>query len=196
MATSSRKSLGFEKILERRSPLDLSGMRSSLRLAVLALVALSAPLQAWAQDAPIPERFATTWNDTDYPGGDLTTLFNVTLPQCHATCIREEGCAGYTFDQKNGACFLKDVLGEPVPFEDALSGVVKQQSAAALERAQAAAATMDFLGRSDFDDALEQAETVAERYQAGKWSEAAWLDTAGEQEPPEATWATGAAVTV
>ncbi len=197
MPAPGRKSFRFANTLGWPSPQNDSGRAGHVwRAVIFALFAASMPLLAWAQDASIPERFATTWSDTDYPGGDLTSLFNITLPQCHATCVRTGGCTGFTFNQLNGACFLKDSLGEPVPFEGALSGVITQQDAAALERAQAAAATLDFLDRNDFDDAREQAATMAERYQAGEWSEAAWLDSASQQGPAEAAWSTGAAVTV
>ncbi len=197
MSRPSHRSFRFENTLGWLHPRGASGhFWPAWRIAVVALIAACMPLLAWAQDAPIPERFTTTWGDTDYPGGDLTPVFNITLAQCHSTCVRQGDCAGFTFDQRNGACFLKGSLGEPVSFEGALSGVITQQSAAALERAQAAAVTMDFLERNDFDDAREQAATMAERYQADEWGEAPWLDTAAEQAPPEAVWATGAAVTV
>lgn len=164
------------------------------RLLVLALAFSS--LTAWAQDAPIPERFATTRSDTDYPGGDLTPLFDIRLEQCHATCLRLEDCAGFTFDGRNAACFPKGSLGAPVPFEGALSGVITRQSAAALERARAAAATMDFLESSDLDAARQQATAMAERYQAGGRTEAELLDMARGQPPAQAVASTGAAVTV
>src|SRR5690606_25192490 len=101
--------------------------------------------QAPAQDAPIPERFATIRLDTDYPGGDMMSLFDVTLGQCHATCLREGGCVAFTFNQRNGSCFLKETLGEPASFVGALSGVISEHDAATLDRARAAAASLTFL---------------------------------------------------
>ena len=110
------------------------------RLATLALLLALAPLPAWAQDAPIPERFATTYRGTDFPGGDLTPIFNISLEQCHGTCLRMQDCVGFTFNERHGACFPKADLGDSVPYELALSGVITTQSAAALERARDALA--------------------------------------------------------
>ena len=167
---------------------------AQLALAVLAVAIL--PLAGWAQDAPIPERFATTRSDTDIPGGDLDALFDVTLEQCHATCLRRGDCAGFTFDQRNGACFPKAELSEPVPFAGAISGVITEQRPAVIERAREAAATLGFLASSDLDDAREQAVTMAQRFAAGGRSETAWLADARLQQPDRAVASTGAAVTV
>ena len=58
---------------------------SVLRLALVAFVLCGLALPAQAQDAPVPPRFATMQENTDFPGGDLTPVFNTTLEQCHAT---------------------------------------------------------------------------------------------------------------
>lgn len=170
--------------------------RHPIRAAYLALALAFAPLVAWGQDAPVPERFATTWTDTDLPGGDLTPVFNVALEQCVATCLRQGACLAFTFDQRNGACFPKGAVPDAVPFVGAVSGVITAQAPATLERARAVAATLTFLDRSDFDAALEQASTMAERYPAGGRSETAWLDAARRQDAAKAIASTAAAVTV
>jgi uncharacterized protein YfaS (alpha-2-macroglobulin family) len=206
MSVPSRRPFPFPD--PRRNPPDSASWRASrvaaaarqvLRhLVPLALAAaLAAPI-AWAQtqDAPIPERFATTWSATDFPGGDLTPIFNVSLEQCHATCLRLEDCAAFTFDERNGACFPKGSVGEPVAFEGALSGVITRRSDAALDLAREAAATMGFLDRFDLDGAREQAATMAERYQADGRSEVELLDAARGLPPSRAIALTGAAVTV
>jgi alpha-2-macroglobulin len=165
-------------------------------VAVALLLALALPAQAWAQSAPIPDRFTTTQNSTDYPGGDLTPVFDIGLEQCHATCLRLDGCAGFTFNQLHGACFPKGSLGEPIPFEGALSGVITLQTPADLQRASDAAATLGFLEAYDLDEARAQAVTMAERYPADGRSEAEWLDAARGQPLAQAIASTGAAVTV
>ncbi len=182
-----------------RKPRVSFGLRraTSLERLACALLALAfAPLLATAQEAPIPERYATTFSDTDYFGGDLTPLFNVTLEQCLSTCLRQEACAGFTFDQRNGACFPKSSLGAPIAFEGALSGVVSRQSGAALDRARAAATALGFLDRHDFAAAYEQASSMAKRYQADGRSAAQLLAAARGQPPAQAVNSTGAAVTV
>src|SRR6056297_859646 len=196
MSTPSRGSFRVGRTLGRGRAHDRGGRGSRLgRLAILLLaVAFVSPV-AWAQDAPIPERFATTRSDTDYPGGDLTPLFNVSLEQCHGTCLRLEDCAGFTFNQRNGACFPKAVLGDPVVIEGALSGVITRRSEAALERAREVAAQLGFLASDDLDAAREQATSMAELYPADGRSAAQLLDAA-RRSPAEAVAWTGAAVTV
>ncbi|MCC6309711.1 MAG: alpha-2-macroglobulin family protein [Trueperaceae bacterium] len=168
---------------------------SKLALALILTLPWLAP-SASAQGSTIPERYATTVSDTDYPGNDIASLFDVTLEQCQANCLREGGCVAFTFNVRQGACFLKENLGEPVPFVGALSGVITGQPADALQRAEAAAATLTFLDTSDLTAAREQAETLAESYQAEGRTEADWLAAAQAQEPADAVAATGAAVTV
>jgi len=170
--------------------------RLALVALALAQVLAFAPLAAHAQDAPIPERFATTFSDTDIPGGDLTPLFNVSLAQCHATCLRLEDCAAFTFDQRNGACFPKDAIGERVPFAGALSGVITRRPETDLTRARDAATTLGFLDASDLAAAREQAVGMAERYTADGRGELELLAAARGRPPAQAVATTGAAVTV
>jgi alpha-2-macroglobulin len=168
------------------------------RLVPLALALALAPLaaQAQPQDAPIPERFATTLRGTDFPGNDLTPLFNVSLEQCHATCLRLPDCVAFTYDELHGACFPKGAVGESAPYELARSGVITNQSEAALARASEAAASLAFLDRSEFVTARDQAVRMAERYPAEGRGEAELLEAARAQPPAQAIATTGAAVTV
>jgi len=168
------------------------------RLVPLALALALAPFaaQAQPQDAPIPERFATTYRGTDFPGGDLTPLFNVSLEQCHATCLRLADCVAFTYNELHGACFPKDAVGESAPYELARSGVVTNQSEAALARAREAAASLAFLDRAEFAAAREQAVGMAERYPSEGRTEAELLEAARAQPPAQAIATTGAAVTV
>ena len=168
------------------------------RLVPLALALAFSPLaaQAQTQDTPIPERFATTLRGIDFPGGDLTPLFNVSLEQCHATCLRLADCVAFTYNELHGACFPKGAVGEAQPYELARSGVITNQSAAALARARDVAASLSFLDRSEFSAAREQAVRMAERYPAEDWSAAELLEIARTQPPAQAIATTGAAVTV
>jgi uncharacterized protein YfaS (alpha-2-macroglobulin family) len=167
------------------------------RAAVLALaVAVFAGAAALAQDAPVPERFATFQTDVDLPGGDLQSIFDVTLERCSAACLRDGACAAFTFNARNGSCFLKDVPGEPVAFIGAISATVATRDAEALARARAAAASLTFLDDWDLDEALEQAATLPARYPADGRSEADWLEQARGQSPADAVASTGAAVSV
>ncbi|MDF1524456.1 MAG: PAN domain-containing protein, partial [Trueperaceae bacterium] len=162
----------------------------------VALMVLLAPATALAQDAPVPERFATLQSDVDLPGGDLQSIFDVTLERCMAACLRDGACTAFTFNGRNGSCFLKGAPGAPVPFVDAVSGQVTDRDAAALEMARTAAADLAFLDAWDLDEARDQAEALAERYPADGRTEAEWLDLARRQAAADAVAATGAAATV
>ncbi|TVR88548.1 MAG: alpha-2-macroglobulin family protein [Trueperaceae bacterium] len=197
MGASSRlPSLPTGTLARRRSHTAGATVRRLWRLTLAALAVAGAPLVALAQDAPIPERFATTRSATDYPGGDLTPIFDVSLERCHATCLRLDQCLVFTFDMRNGACFPKGAVGEPVAFEGALSGVITVHGEDVLERAREARSTLDFITDDDLAAAREQARTMAERYQADGLSEAALLANARTQPRAQAIRWTGAAVTV
>src|SRR5690606_9131537 len=172
-------------------------MPSRTRRALFAALLFAfAPLVTAAQDAPIPERFATTRTDTDFPGGDIESIFDITLQRCHAACLGNGDCYAFTFDQRNGACFLKDAAGVPAPFEGAISGVITVKDEAALELARAAREELGFLETYDFDLARELSVSMAETYAAGGFDEGSWLQHAQSQAPAGAVAATGAAVTV
>lgn len=166
------------------------------RALIAALLFAVAPLVTWAQNEPIPERFATTHVDTDFPGGDLESIFDITFQRCHAACLGNGDCYAFTFDQRNGACFLKDAAGPSAPFEGAISGVISVTDEAVLERARGARAEMGFLEDFDFDLARELSISMAETYAAEDFDEAAWLQLARTETPVGAVGASGAAVTV
>lgn len=168
------------------------GQKAPLSALALALGLLVAPM-ALAQDAALPPRFATMQENTDFPGGDLTPLFNTTLEQCHATCLRLEDCAGFTFNQRAGACFPKRQIGAPAFFEGALSGIMRATPEASASAARGLRAGLGFLDSSDFTAAREQAETMANRHFANGMSEAELLEGAPAD---QAVMWTGAAVTV
>lgn len=145
------------------------------------------------QDSALPPRFATMFDNTDLPGGDLTPIFNTNLAQCHSACLRDTDCTAFTFNQRAGACFPKSQPGAAVPFEGALSGRIAERPASAAARARDMRARLGFLSARDFDLARGQAETMAERYYANGMTEAALLEgaTGGR-----AVLFTGAAATV
>jgi len=171
------------------------GRTSAPAVILLSLAVALTPL-AWGQSVPIPDRYTTTESDVDYPGGDLMSLFDITLEQCHATCLRLDGCVGFTYNTRNGSCFAKDSLEQPVGFDGAISGVISLQPPATLARASQVAQTLSFLYASDLSEAREQAITMAERYVADGRSQRELLDAARRESPAGAIQRTGQAVTV
>jgi alpha-2-macroglobulin len=167
-----------------------------LGLGAALIIALALPDTATAQDSPLPRRFATVQANTDFPGGDMTPVFNTTLEQCHSTCLRLADCAGFTFNQRNGACFPKSQIGAALPYEGAVSGVLSQVVDATQMRARAARAAMTFLAEFDLISATTQAQSMALRYFANGMTEADLLDGARTQPVQNRVTWTGAAVTV
>ena len=168
------------------------GLTAPLATAVaLGLALLGAP--ALAQDSVIPPRFATMFENTDLPGGDLTPVFNTTLAQCHATCLRRDDCVAFTFNQRAGACFPKSAPGVAIPFEGALSGRVSRVAQGTLNAGAALRPQLGFLDSADFTEARAQAESLAHRHYANGMSEAALLQ--GAEGTNRLLWS-GAAVTV
>ena len=163
------------------------------RATILALCLGLPGLPLMAQDSAVPPRFATTFSNTDLPGGDLTPVFNTTLEQCHATCLRLDECTAFTFNQRAGACFPKSAPGAATPFEGALSGRISATSQARLRAASSLRRDLGFLGSDDLSAARAQAEGMALRYHANGMSEEALLQGQGGG---DALTRAGAAVTV
>lgn len=193
MSSPARSSSAPERVPSSALLLPLARM---VRTVFVVLAATLAGAGAYAQGGVIPQRYATTSSHTDLPGGDIESIFNITLERCSAACLANGDCAAFTFDQRNGACFLKDEAGQSETFLDAVSGVVTDQSQDALERAKAAAADLTFLGDYDMELARDLAATLANSFYADGQSEASWLALARDQAPSQAVYSTGSAVTV
>lgn len=165
------------------------------RALALTLLAVALPALAAAQETIVPERYAITLSATDLPGNDRQVIYDVTLERCHVACLRDRGCAAFTFDQRNGVCFLKEAAGVPVAFEGAFSGVIAEQGAGVTERARAAAADLAFLDAFDFEFARARAQAMAEDYPAEGIGAEEWLRLAGRQSLAGEIAYTGAAIT-
>lgn len=135
-------------------------------LAVVIVLLLLSPLLAAAQDAPLPERTLTTQRGVDFPGGDLTPIFNTTLEACHTACVSQAQCVGFTFNTRNGACFPKQALGAAVAHDAAISGVLSSTSATDMARARLAREQLAFLSSADLAAAREQAQTLGLEHSA------------------------------
>lgn len=55
-----------------------------------------------------PGRGLTEERGMDRRGNDYTSFRARGLSECQSACRREERCRAYTFDTRNGGCFLKD----------------------------------------------------------------------------------------
>ena len=78
-------------------------------LAVLALMGIGFTVPAaLAQDAPlVPERRLILTENSDLPGGDITSIFDTTLEACEAACLNDPSCQAFTFNTRSNSCFPK-----------------------------------------------------------------------------------------
>ncbi len=164
------------------------------RLLLTSVLLLAPQLAAAQEDAPIPERVATTYDGADIPGNDIQIIHDITLERCHGACLAGSDCAAFTFDQRNGVCYLKNPASDYVVHPDAYSGVISARSEAELAQARQMVEEMSFLFGSDIDRARAQAVAIAELYPAQGFDDESWLDLASRQDPADAVYSTGAAV--
>ncbi|MES2665405.1 MAG: alpha-2-macroglobulin family protein [Pseudomonadota bacterium] len=147
--------------------------------AALATLWLTLPTLAPAQDL-IPERRTVLTQDQDLPGGDIASVLDTTLEACERACLTNSRCTAYTFNTRNGACFVKSGPGEGVFFQGAYSAQVID---AAPETDPAARrAELAFLSDGDVQAAQDMATGLGRQHTTGPWSDADHLQAATEAE--------------
>ena len=131
------------------------------RLVLALLLALPATLTQ-AQDlspSPVPDRHAAISRGVDFPGGDLTSIFDTTLDACEAACLADARCTAFTFNQRAGACFPKGSVTAVTPFDGAISGRIVTTDPQVLGEVPARQAELAFIG----PDTLAEARDLALR---------------------------------
>ena len=154
-----------------------------MRFAPLALAALLlvAPFAASAQELVPPKR-AVLSQDIDLPGGDIGSAFDTTLEACERACLAGASCEAFTFNSRNGSCFLKAGPGEGVGYAGAFSGVVLAAGPGSAERAGARRAEIGFVQDWEFGAATAQAVGLGRAHVAGPWSVDDWRIAAQDAE--------------
>lgn len=143
------------------------------RLPLVALVVALSLGPATAQEREyLPERRAAMIEGVDFPGADLTPLFDIGFDACEATCLADDACQAFTYNRRASACFPKSAAGVPQPYQGAVSGRVRATDAAAIAAAPQRADELSFLRSGDFDAALAQARGIGAEHLAGEASEA------------------------
>ena len=87
---------------------------------ILAVVPLLLATIAHA-DSPIPERRLSLIRDTDFPGGDIRTIFDSTLNACETACLSDDSCVAFTYNGRSRACFPKSAITDRQPYQGAMS---------------------------------------------------------------------------
>ena len=150
--------------------------------AVLAsLLAVALPGAAVAQELVPEKRFVMT-RDADLPGGDIASMFNTVLEACQKACLSNNSCTAFTFNARNGSCFLKENPGPPADYAGAFSAYVVTSAPGVGAIATARAADLAFLRPDDLSGARDLAEGLAARHLTGPWSAQEHLAAAAAQE--------------
>ncbi len=166
--------------------------------AFVAMV-LMAPTLAGAEDL-IPAKRLAISNNTDLPGGDITSIFDTTLEACERACLTNSKCQAFTFNTHNGSCFPKSKMGAAASFDGAISGQVFKADAGAQDRAKARRAELTFVQAWELGSVLDQANQIGNFHNVNGYSAEDNLAAARDAEANgNLEWAfgyTGAAVSV
>ncbi len=155
-------------------------MRSVLSAFFLACLGLS-PLPLAAQDRTyVPDRRLVLTENTDFAGGDIQQIFDTTLEACEQACLADDACTAFTFNSRAGSCFPKTGVDAQDYFEGAYSGWVRTADAGAAARASSRAVDLNFLADYDFDEALRQAQTLANEHITGDFAAEEHLQSAAD----------------
>lgn len=77
---------------------------------VIAALLTMLPAVASAENL-IPSKRLVLSENTDLPGGDLASIFDTTLEPCQRACLSNKSCTAFTFNTRNGSCFVKSGQG-------------------------------------------------------------------------------------
>jgi uncharacterized protein YfaS (alpha-2-macroglobulin family) len=147
--------------------------------AVIAALFLSAPVMA---DTLIPQKRFIVTEDADLPGGDIASMFDTTQEACEVACITNRACTAYTFNSRNGSCFLKDKPGESAFFQGADSGVMAMPAPGAEALAEIRRKDLTFVPDWDLIAVTEMAQTLGRTHSTGPWSADEHLQSASGRE--------------
>ncbi|NJM82951.1 MAG: alpha-2-macroglobulin family protein [Tabrizicola sp.] len=148
---------------------------------VLAVALLAWPTFAAAQDL-IPERRVVVTLDSDLPGGDIASAFDTTLEACERACLTNSQCTAFTFNSRNGSCFVKKDPGEGQFFQGATSALVIEGDAAAEDIARTRRAELEFLADWDIETAYQVAVGLGRQYPTGPYLAEDHLEGAAQLE--------------
>ncbi len=151
-----------------------------LLLPLFALLGLTFTGLAAAQPLPdvLDERRIALTQNADFPGGDLSPIFDTDFDSCRAACLADRACGAFTYNTRANACFPKTGVTEVLPFEGALSARVFDTDPAALQAQAARLAQLSFLRPEDATAARTLARNLAQFHVTGEWTAGALLDAA------------------
>lgn len=151
---------------------------TSVALFALSLLTPSITLA----DNLIPTKRLVLSENTDFPGGDIGSIFDTTLDACQRACLTNKLCKAFTFNTRNGSCFPKSTLGEATQFIGAYSGYVLNQDVGVEKRAVSRQSELGFIGEWEFPTATSQAADLANTHTTNGYSAESHLQAAASSE--------------
>ncbi|SMH41591.1 alpha-2-macroglobulin family protein [Maritimibacter sp. HL-12] len=131
---------------------------------------------------PVPEKRVILHRDTDFPGGDIQSIFDTTLEVCESACLAREDCGAFTYNTRSQACFLKDRAGQREGYSGAFSAEVVTVPPAVVAGAETRAERLGFLYESDLVQAQARARALPREFLSGGWAAGELMDWAREAE--------------
>ncbi|WP_309663859.1 PAN/Apple domain-containing protein, partial [Tabrizicola sp.] len=160
---------------------------------VLSAVLLVVPGLGAAQDL-IPEKRVVVTQDQDLPGGDVASVFDTTIDACERACTTNARCTAFTFNTRNGSCFVKNNPGEGAFFQGAYSAFVIGADAAIQAAAADRRKELSFLPDWDLQAAYDEAAGLGRQHTTGPWTAEEHLQAAADAEA-RGDWVMAAAFT-
>lgn len=158
----------------------MRGFRLAPLAGALTALILLTPMVT-AQDL-IPDRRLVLSENTDLPGGDITSIFDTTLEACERACLTNASCTAFTFNTRNGSCFPKSGAGEGAAFQGAYSGFVVAADAGAEDRAKGLRGDLSFINDWEVAAASEQAANLANAHVTNAFTAEEHFQAAAEAE--------------
>ncbi|MFC3182817.1 alpha-2-macroglobulin family protein [Cypionkella sinensis] len=130
----------------------------------------------------IPAKRLSISENTDMPGGDISSIFDTTLEACQRACLTNKLCKAFTFNTRNGSCFPKSKVGEAAPFDGAYSGEVLESASGAQELAKTRRAELNFVQDWELGSITQQAAQLANTHTTNGYSAEDHLGAAADAE--------------
>ncbi|MEP4194490.1 MAG: alpha-2-macroglobulin family protein [Aliishimia sp.] len=132
----------------------------------LVLSTVSAQGQPLTSNAVPQDRFIYS-PDADFPGGDISNLFDTTQQACARACLSMSDCNAFTFNARSNACFPKTGATTSEIYVGAMSALRVATDPQVLAQESVRRAALPFLTEDDVKRANTLVADIATRFPAG-----------------------------
>ena len=156
---------------------------------------------ALAASDPVPPKRLIVSRNTDFPGGDIQSIFDTTYDACAAACLSRPNCGALTFNQRSNACFLKGKATDAADYNGAMSArVLVTDPKLMLTAATRASEVSSFIYDYTLGQVSEFTLGISQEFSPGTWTIEQLTDAAATARQSgniaDAVLYTGAAVTI